>query len=809
MKKYYRFMLMAAVVCGVSFAVTSCKDDDNNNGGNGGGEQVEGLQDATQRFWNVAGHLCTPFDVTDDYADQTFEPTIGEPLEGNSTVRVVTAENMDVAAGMFNDITGAAVTASTDSYTFQDDAVGTLTYTKSTDGKSLATVDVNIKQIPHLQQIVFKTAEQMGDNAATATQPYYSFGDIISRPNKDGVREYWMCVHMTFTPQSTKNDSYWVTLNKLPKANIKTYKGSNGTTYNMPTALETSEACMQNLAEMLYAVMEPEEWEETAMKDTSPLPFGDVKRENVKYISKDFWERVCKAWNATSLDEKVFGTKWGNLAIKMQPQNGGLHLLYKGYSWWFTSSNKCSLYEYTFKSGGFNKQANGHNASPREVKKEMINSGMKLDCVNEYQADGWVNEQFFGDKQARYIFRFATGKQLYGSKPNIYTSMEGKKDIKDEYVYTQYYGVEPGADKKMPDSDIFAPLTEYEGAPHYHLYDVYEDEKGKKWFVVSMAGDPVEQAPVSELVSFDDCFSWSYQQTTDNTYTTSALMPSRDAAIRAFMLMWATETNNSQTTEEAFPKSDAATSVMLRNVIEHANVNLRRVFQHVLEVDGARANTETASIIYGPGTGEGQPMLRFVIESHNTDQIHKFHIYEHYPSQPNATSEYYTSFSNEKILLSDLKNQDKVTKYAKDFWAERPLTSVSGGDDQTPRARVTTTNRQATSPVNFMYQSDLWNDFSYPTGMWNEPIIVIAFDAVVDRGPENYSTTTINGRRLKLVHAIPIEEDPLNAGPGDLNVDLMRLELTRLYNSMPDPLSLDGQDFQLPTWRTVWATGGK
>ena len=42
MKKILNYLLIAATVCGLSFAVTSCKDDDNENGNNGGTEQAEG-----------------------------------------------------------------------------------------------------------------------------------------------------------------------------------------------------------------------------------------------------------------------------------------------------------------------------------------------------------------------------------------------------------------------------------------------------------------------------------------------------------------------------------------------------------------------------------------------------------------------------------------------------------------------------------------------------------------------------------------------------------------------------------------------
>ena len=45
MKKHFYFLLMAALVFGLSLSVTSCKDDDKDNNGNGNEDQetYEGL----------------------------------------------------------------------------------------------------------------------------------------------------------------------------------------------------------------------------------------------------------------------------------------------------------------------------------------------------------------------------------------------------------------------------------------------------------------------------------------------------------------------------------------------------------------------------------------------------------------------------------------------------------------------------------------------------------------------------------------------------------------------------------------------
>ena len=148
---------MVAMVCGLSLAATSCKDDDNDNGNNGRQPTAEeqAAEDANT-FWSVAANLVNSSDVPADYKD----------------------------------------------------------YTKSTDGKSLAKVDVSIKQIPHLQQIVYKTVEQMGDNAVTDGVPYYSFGDVVRIDHGKSYYEYVMCIQPPFTKEgSTK--SVWASVSFL------------------------------------------------------------------------------------------------------------------------------------------------------------------------------------------------------------------------------------------------------------------------------------------------------------------------------------------------------------------------------------------------------------------------------------------------------------------------------------------------------------------------------------------------------------------------------------------------------------------
>ena len=791
MKKIMTFALTALLMGGLSLGVTSCKDDDDNNNGNGNGEeQVDGTMDAAGRFWAVAANLVSPFDVTAEYENKTFEPTIGEPLNGNETVRMVNATNLAVAAEMFASMTGAPVTESTTSYTFQDDAVGTMTYQKSTDGKSLATVDVSIKQIPHLQRIVYMTPEQMPENANTTGVPYYSFGDVISRPNADGKLEYWVCIHPAFTPQG-QNDTYWATVSPLPKANIVSYHGSNGKDYNMPTSIGNNAQRMQDLAELLWALYEPEQWEENTKQAACPLPFGDIKKENVKYINQYFWQRVRTGWNEKNIGKMLFGMDWLPVSNSLESYNGGLHLLYKGYSWWFKTSNNLSLYERIYMNGE-GKKANAHEMSERELKKEVIKNNIEVNCVTQYTESHWKNEAFFGSDKPRFIFRTATGKQLVGMNPGPYTTMRGgEAGISDIYVYTQRYGIPVGRHVDMEELDNLSATKS-----HYHTGDVYQDEEGHHWIVTYMGGSPYDGSPYTELVSFD-----AMKYSADGAYVTNA--PTKDEVLRGFPFLWFLgHSTNALLREKEFKETDASLApTLLRNMMK-AGFDPRTVFQTLVREDGARNETHTCSLPYRVDGDTKQRLLRMVMTSDNAQNDLKFNYWEHYPSVPSATAKYCTDFSPVPIYLQDVANQSMVDGYGKDYYAARPL-SVWGKTGETRQYR-TKADSKAKDVRNYTYNMGIWEYANYPTAMWNDPLFVACYDAVIDRGGENYNTKTVKGHTLTPMFIISIveNEDDIDVNKTDIPHlqhfwDTMKFVLTN------DAFSVDGKIVKQPSYK-IW-----
>ena len=181
MKKLLDFWLMVALVCGLSMSVTSCSDDDKNNSSSGEQNDNQADKDMADAavFWSVVGQL-TDTPMPDNWQNATYEPSIGVPDGTNSAVRIVNCADEESAAASISDLLGTSITTATQDYTYQNDLVGTLTYRK-TGGSSIATVDVSIKQMPGLSQIIYKTPEQIGENASFKGTAYYRFGDVVKK----------------------------------------------------------------------------------------------------------------------------------------------------------------------------------------------------------------------------------------------------------------------------------------------------------------------------------------------------------------------------------------------------------------------------------------------------------------------------------------------------------------------------------------------------------------------------------------------------------------------------------------------------
>ena len=477
MKKNFYFLLMAALVCGLSLSVTSCKDDDKDNNGGQSEEQQEQQaleeQDTDNARFALLAQLCDADDIDDNFLAGNFEPTIGvEETEGEPSVRIVSVNSMEAAAARFADLADAEIDENTSEYIWKDEKMGTMTYTKADDGKAWATVAVSIKQVPQLQKIIYRSVDQSDANVSGnfKGRAYYRFGDVVRRKvQEDKFRsydEYWVCVRPAFSLEG-KGDSHWACVNVLPDKNIYTFS-KVGTMY-FPTGLGENKEHMQNLAEMVYAILNPTKWASNILSNVNNKKmkmFGDFNKNNLKYHNEYFWQNVCNAWDNMDINtgdatydiwDVLFESGKKYVAEEVNNSAYGMKLLYKGYSW-VKKEKVIHLWQANYTSGS-GVDCNMHKATFTEPRCDLT---VKSNWILNFRLTGgnqgnyisfFDPESNLGDNMLRWCVRFATGKELANKKwnGNVKEAIPGVDEI-----YRYYRDVDPEGGKdlnKQPEAD--------------------------------------------------------------------------------------------------------------------------------------------------------------------------------------------------------------------------------------------------------------------------------------------------------------------------------------------------------------------
>ena len=747
MKKITTTLLMAALVCGLSLGITSCKDDDKDDSSDDGQEQLsEEQQEQNNAAYAILDNLADLSSANDNFLTQTFEPTIGTADDGDAGTRIVNTNDMETAAMRFADLVGVDINENTASYTWTDDELGTMTYTKTNDGKSWAMVDVNIKQVPHLQKIIFRSPEQADNNGKFEGTAYYRFGDVVQKKNAEGTQEYWICVRPAFGPEG-KDKSHWVTIDALPQKNVWTYTGSNGINYALPTGLGDNHEHSQNFVEMLFAICFPEEWENNIVNNLKKIPlFHDFDKDNLKYHRKFFWERVQKAWSdpdvainelnhhtGISVFNSIFG-KDGDLNYfqTMLKSADGLNLLTNGFSWWTKSSNKPTLYRYRFVNGT-DKESNMHKEPLKKdvfknyssVSAEVIKSKINLNCNMDYNAatPGWTVPEFFGTANKHYIIRHATGADLAEDKKE--DPKEPLKGVTEIYRYNKYYGitdlsVEPETFEGNVNPGDETKEVAYKNRAYYMVGDVVKDENGILWFCVQPSGhgdpDLFGKYPYSYFVSFDKRAVGERLQN----------IP-RSKQLAAQMLF--------------------SMEMFFHNYMDYANATIRDVYkqeQNIREKAGVKlseliAVRDTlhtskkvkctfANALYIIG---GAPyVLRLVGDNtaeYNGTRDWSWLFYDKY-----------TSSLLYEMPLSDLGDLEMINFQNKDKWVSLPWYDIYGNKEVTTNIGPRTNTEDVYDLKRFIYvPGRSYMDGTAPANMYREPIMAFAVRRVKDEGKKS------------------------------------------------------------------------
>ena len=810
MKRRLNLWLMAALLCGMSMSVTSCKDDNNEPSAEEQEQQAQLQEENDNIAFSVLDNLGDLSNAPADFLSGSYEPTIGTADDGNAGTRIVNTNTMELAADRFADLCEVNVDENTPSYTWSDERMGTMVYTKSQDGKSWATVDVNIKQLPHLQKIIFRSPEQAGDNLSFKGTAYYRFGDVVSREVKDGnktIKEYWICVRPCFGPEGKEN-SHWVTISPLPSKNVWTYTGSNGIDYALPTGIGDNHEHSQNFAEMLYAICYPKEWQNNIINTDVPMFHDFNKQKGLRYHRNTFWQRVQDAWTDGKFEggqllKRIFGTDATLQELQdMLVSEDGLNLLTHGKNWYTAKvggTNKPTLYYYRFCNGD-KKKCNMHDRKTgsgldkySSVKAEVIKSKIQINVNTQYTEETpyLLIPKYFGSSNKYFIIRHAKGCEL--STDGKEKKQEKLQGVTEVYNYNKSYGitdltVEPEIldDNAGSNDPSKQDLSEFTGDAHYTVGDVYKDLQGKLWFVVNQSGTTFEHSPYSELVSFEGIETDGKGRATN--------IATRDQADRGAMLLWAYYYTHDTYWEDFL----------------NVNINLQKVpfsprdlfFPLLEKVSDSKPTVYAGAYAYQGNTTGKQPLVRFVMN--NTDKNNPFQLYlwDKYPKTPDKTTQFVKDFSDQPIVLQDLTDKNMVQKYAEDVYARMSLYSNYPGFKPAVNKPLDDVDEAAEDVRNYFYNYDDWNDRTQHTFMWYDPVLVFRITAVYDRGEKNHATKTVDGNVLTLVQKGYDKKETYQS-----DIDKMKNDFEATYkilNNVKETRYLNGQKQAFKSWKEVW-----
>lgn len=739
MKKILNFWLMAAMIFGLGMSVTSCKDDDNNGDGKTEEQKQEEAQMKASKFYEVVSRLADLSEMNDaTYESQTFEPIIGEESENDPLTRIVATNDMETAALRFADIVGLTAgngfAASTPSYTYDDPDVGTLTYTKSTDGKSWATVEVNIKQVPHLTKIVYCTPEQMGENASKDWTAYYRFGDVIKRryvsSNMTVATEYWICVRPAFSLEG-KGDSHWISVGQLPEDYMQRYPTTEGEMWDgdkvwyVPTKVCTDKENMQNFAEMLYAIFNPVQWEYnvTHLAGDGLKMFRDFKPANINYHNQYFWKRVYNGWRENRIAEEAFNINFDDLEAFVG--QGEVNLLWKGYSWFYNLSEwmggwNCDLYTARFSNGADPSEKNFHLAEYETVKKSM--KDIKFDC-HKMGKNRENYREFFGggdDRTYRWVVRYAKGSQLMAS--GTFNKFENIVGCEDVWRYNEKYGPWNNLSNTKPE---VTPVG-FTDRGYYTLGDVVKDQKGNRWICAQASPNNNKDYPGSNYAYFVSFEQGAMGANLEN-------LPKKNVAMQMLYNMSVLFHDVMSSGTGGF----AGASV--NNMMEYGKLNIKEIFA---------ARDSLHAYPNNPGNHMQVPNDFISTLYRDTDgKVCVLRLIADYTAAMEDGTrwwswKFYDSYTHNlttaprRMLLSDLGDASIISTYNRDRWVTLPWHEYAT-NSRTPSPGYRTQTENVSDLARFAYVSGRsYRDGTGPTNMYREPLVAFAVKRVADDGSE-------------------------------------------------------------------------
>lgn len=731
---------MAAVVLGLSMSVTSCKDDDDDETEVDGQteEPIDGdpyaktSQPATDLL-GVMSQLADVDSLPDNWRDATFEPTEGQVLDASTPfVRTVAVMDMTEARDLFRAFTGENHDETATTLTWKNDAVGTMTFKALNQHDCVATIDMELKQMPHLSQLRLVPTSALNDNKLKY-DPYYHIGDVV----KDRDGRYWICVRAAGGPKN-KEKTHWVTMQLLTndskatglKSNVKVFAPtSKHQGYKVPQNLGGDETeHLKYFAQLMYLLRNPEEYSYNLGKGQA-MASGlgalgyDTEADHTAY-DQQMVSQMASDWDKLDLWSKVLPAG----VTKDFFNNSEVNMFYYGHSNDLIGSG-ITLYVCNQSGPCLSTQ------SLRKLCWTKNNGGQTFD-ITEFANNGrptGTNVVTTKDKHQlnnAIVVCMATGKELAGTlfQPDYTDRIETVSEI---YNLERYMA------------------QDFE--PHYLPGDVYKDEKGHRWFVLYSSGynqhkSTVINSSCAYLVSFE-----GLEFSKDNKTVTN--LPNFELALRAsiglFQIIVAIPGEFDPRDVENFAYDPTSNRAIIYNIYKHAKVNLMDLLPKTLPIQGMRSYFINYCVGYQTGTLDLQ-LLRIVLNGYDRDKVY-VQAWQHYPKVPftEFKMEGPAAFSNDPIRLADITDQNMVSLRAHDYFATVPIRASGVWRQERSQA-----DASANDVRNYQYDPTQFENGTFHSSMWNEPVLLFRVTKVYDKGEDNYSKKTLDGHTLKLVNAM-------------------------------------------------------
>lgn len=157
---------------GTSVTLGSCSDNDldaNSNGGNKDSDTTQVSQfDKHEALMRLLGALADVDSLPDNWNDNNYvvAPAIGVVKDASTPhVRYVVVNNANEADRLYCSYVAETSTGTASNHEWKGEGVGTLKFEVNNQPDLYATLNVNVQQLPALEEVRFVPASAIGDNS--------------------------------------------------------------------------------------------------------------------------------------------------------------------------------------------------------------------------------------------------------------------------------------------------------------------------------------------------------------------------------------------------------------------------------------------------------------------------------------------------------------------------------------------------------------------------------------------------------------------------------------------------------------------